>query len=541
MNMKSYLFSMLALSALISCSKKLDEPQAPTQKVDADAAYMSVTIEAPEAGASTYAHEGQEQGSEAESSVSTAYVVTFDANRQKLGVVTLNLDGAKPDLGMNDKKVPNKTAGEAFKVAPSTSYLLMVLNPSRNLLTAMSEAITYADFQKAVYEDKEGVLALSTDGHFTMINEGALSQKGVDFIDEGLVECTGNVIAVTEDKDAEVAKTEAKAHPVNITVVRLVARVRLTNQIGMPFGGECRGEAEGATVSLSGWQFNTTNRSYLPYSSLLAYKDDAGSNIFDNRAYRKDGNFDGTEDASEFNWLQNDNNLEGLPLSIEWRNNNDPAYVMENTMSAAAQNQIRTTKIVLQAQYAPKGMTQGETWIAFSADGATVKNLTVSDAETQAGQSVDLGELMDKIAVKIGMTDKTELFATLKADKVSAPNSALDNIGYVASKFVVEGSNAFVRIYRHSICYYDLLIKHNSGIAGINMLGKWGVVRNNAYTLTVNSISKPGLPFIPDPTDPTIVDPQNPTPETPNEDTEAYLSVAVQIAPWTLWSQNVDL
>ena len=46
MNMKSYLFSMLALSALISCSKKLDEPQAPTQKVDADAAYMSVTIEA---------------------------------------------------------------------------------------------------------------------------------------------------------------------------------------------------------------------------------------------------------------------------------------------------------------------------------------------------------------------------------------------------------------------------------------------------------------------------------------------------------------
>ena len=57
MNMKSYLFSMLALSALISCSKKLDEPQAPTQKVDADAAYMSVTIEAPEAGASTYAHE----------------------------------------------------------------------------------------------------------------------------------------------------------------------------------------------------------------------------------------------------------------------------------------------------------------------------------------------------------------------------------------------------------------------------------------------------------------------------------------------------
>ena len=96
--MKSYLFSMLALSALISCSKKLDEPQAPTQKVDADAAYMSVTIEAPEAGASTYAHEGQEQGSEAESSVSTAYVVTFDANRQKLG-------GAQPFQKFTDGHV----------------------------------------------------------------------------------------------------------------------------------------------------------------------------------------------------------------------------------------------------------------------------------------------------------------------------------------------------------------------------------------------------------------------------------------------------
>ena len=42
MNMKSYLFSMLALSALISCSKKLDEPQAPTQKVDADVAAQPV-------------------------------------------------------------------------------------------------------------------------------------------------------------------------------------------------------------------------------------------------------------------------------------------------------------------------------------------------------------------------------------------------------------------------------------------------------------------------------------------------------------------
>ena len=68
-------------------------------------------------------------------------------------------------------------------------------------------------------------------------------------------------------------------------------------------------------------------------------------------------------------------------------------------------------------------------------------------------------------------------------------------------------------------------------------LGKYGVVRNNWYTLTINSVKQPGTPWIPDTTDPT-------DPEKPGENDDAaaaYLSVSITINPWTTWSQGVDL
>lgn len=68
-------------------------------------------------------------------------------------------------------------------------------------------------------------------------------------------------------------------------------------------------------------------------------------------------------------------------------------------------------------------------------------------------------------------------------------------------------------------------------------LGKYGVVRNNWYTLTINSVKQPGTPWIPDTTDPT--DPEKPGEN--DDDAEAYLSVSITVNPWTTWSQGVDL
>ena len=60
-------------------------------------------------------------------------------------------------------------------------------------------------------------------------------------------------------------------------------------------------------------------------------------------------------------------------------------------------------------------------------------------------------------------------------------------------------------------------------------LGRYGVVRNNWYTVTINSIKEPGEPTIPD-------DPEEPV------DTEtAYINCSIEISAWAKRNHSIDL
>ena len=89
--------------------------------------------------------------------------------------------------------------------------------------------------------------------------------------------------------------------------------------------------------------------------------------------------------------------------------------------------------------------------------------------------------------------------------------------------------------------YYIARIKHfgddltnwKSGSYGKNnleYLGRYGVLRNNWYELTVNSVSNPGYPSVPEV-----------KPNTPDDEDDEYISVSVKILDWAKRSQNVDL
>ena len=96
-----------------------------------------------------------------------------------------------------------------------------------------------------------------------------------------------------------------------------------------------------------------------------------------------------------------------------------------------------------------------------------------------------------------------------------------------------------MRYYHESVCYYDVLIRHDQNVTEKMALGRYGVVRNNWYHLDLQSVSGPGTPWIPDPSDP---DPTNPTPPgTDDDEADAYISVKITINPWTYWTQGVDL
>ena len=90
-----------------------------------------------------------------------------------------------------------------------------------------------------------------------------------------------------------------------------------------------------------------------------------------------------------------------------------------------------------------------------------------------------------------------------------------------------------LNFYLDGISYYGVPIRHFDNVQspvpapGQFGYGRYGVVRNNYYKLTVNSITGPGSPTIPDPDGP--------------DDGEGWISVYIQVMPWLVRYQYIPL
>lgn len=225
-----------------------------------------------------------------------------------------------------------------------------------------------------------------------------------------------------------------------------------------------------------------------------------------------------------------------------------PLYCLENTFDIENMKQGQTTRVLLKANYTPKALEK-ETdktffMIGNSSDFWTKTTLTEqikSKAEevlnTRTGVSVNLKDdllkggthLLDATTVEIkeGTEDKTSVVA----DQINT------KLGLDKDKGIG------IKTYKNGESYYIARIKHfgddltpwqegNATYGGKNLewLGRYGVLRNNWYDLTINKISGPGYPDVPK-VKPTDAD---------DEDTK-YISVSVKILDWAKRSQNVEL
>lgn len=107
-------------------------------------------------------------------------------------------------------------------------------------------------------------------------------------------------------------------------------------------------------------------------------------------------------------------------------------------------------------------------------------------------------------------------------------------VGGVPADFtesVENWSTYMVDYYKDGICYYPYWIKHvDNGNPESMGIMEFGIVRNNVYKLAVSTISGIGAP-----TD--KIDPEN-----PDETTEAYISVNVEVKEWTVRkNENIEL
>ena len=231
-----------------------------------------------------------------------------------------------------------------------------------------------------------------------------------------------------------------------------------------------------------------------------------------------------------------------------WKTSTDPLYCLENTFDITHMLQGQTTRVLLKATYTPKAL-ETETdktffMIGNSSDFWTRTTLTkqiTSKAEevlkTTTGVTVTLkGNLLEggthvldatNVEIKSGEDDKTA-----------------DVVGKINTKLGLDMSKGIgIKTYKNGESYYIARIKHfgddltpwkegnaTYGENNLNWLGRYGVLRNNWYDLTINKISGPGYPDVPKvkPTDPD------------DEDTK-YISVSVKILDWAKRSQDVNL
>ena len=519
---KSFLTLFVGL-AMAACSN--DEELATGGQdllpIDGREAYMSVVVDMPKSTGTRAP--GENHGTADEQNVNEVLLALFDASDVCLETKTL----ASAEYILNAGGNPAAGTGNAFKVPSTTAKVLAVVNPSDKFKAACVASASWSAINGAVDQTLDEVIGTSKN-NFMMINAGDNANPA----NGALVTANVKVVDGTTIPDVDAAIAAAQADRSMIYVDRVVAKVSLgTNPDGVKVPA-------GVTCTFGDWALNITNKSMFPYSEIVM---PAGGSA--GADYRIDPNYElAGFDVSQFNYLKV---ADDGTLPADFSAMADSKYCLENTMAADAQTQAQTTSAVASAVYTPGSFTVGESW--FRLLGTTYKTLADLQAVYNAAKAAGTPDaaqtqvitLCDQFHARIAKA-ATAQGKTVGGDFASITITELDGLksgGEYSKPDATAGETVGVEYFQKGVCYYNILIRHDEAITATMAHGKYGVVRNNWYTLTINSVKQPGSPWLPDTTNPT--DPKDPGED--NDDKEAYLSVEITVNPWTTWSQGVDL
>lgn len=266
-----------------------------------------------------------------------------------------------------------------------------------------------------------------------------------------------------------------------------------------------------------------------------------------------------TADATNYNQMASNTSM---TLKAAFGNDH-PQYCNENTFQVTAQNQDQTTRVVLGVKMSAPGTTTYDADLYTVNDNKEVvytkatlaerlKNILLNEptvktwADAHTNVSLDITFNEDEA----GKTTIKE--ATLKGK--TAPGAADETF---AGTFTTNFDKALPNIvrYKGGVAYYAVRIKHfgdtdtpwnkegqgvtaggNSNIYNTSstdsenwFLGRYGVVRNNWYDISVNKIQTLGDATIPAFTN------------DPDDVLENYISVSINVLSWSKHTQGADL
>ena len=233
-----------------------------------------------------------------------------------------------------------------------------------------------------------------------------------------------------------------------------------------------------------------------------------------------------------------------------WKSSTEPLYCLENTFDINNMKQGQTTRVLLKATYTPSAVEK-ETDKTFFMIGkssdiwttTTLKAQIASKAKEALSLTTDPTVVLKEGLLKGGTHFLTTENVSIKdgeTEKINTP----DLVATLNNKLGLDKTNGVgIKTYQNGESYYIARIKHfgddltpweagneNYGGKNLEWLGRYGVLRNNWYNLTIEKISGPGYPDVPEV-----------KPGTPDDEDTKYINVSVKILDWAKRSQKVEL
>ena len=559
-NVKNLFGMAVMATALVGCSSNDNlAPDGKDNAGKAGEAYASFTINLPTTtgngtrGDEPVVKDGTPsfaEGTAAEYEVKNGTILIFDNAGNFVTSAQLGTMNPWTPVKKDGVTTAAITTVQLSGVSVGGDYQALVLlnndvDATTSKVTLPTTGDTYAEWSKKTSKVNAEKYA-STDGIF-MAN--APMYTGTTTEPTTLVPIA-NVCASREEAQAKAATT--------VYVERGLAKVTMQN---FTAGGYtvAEGTYKGDKVEIKNWQLDVTNKSTFPvhqiggtgfaaiWSTPRFY--DGGNQSFKRVYWGVDPNYSGAT-------LQN---LEACKNAFTMIGKNDikgetgndhPQYCLENTFDLANMMQGQTTRVVFKAVFTPKDFTSGETFYKIGNNTAiwsktnletqihtvAVTVMGITDPDEQDKYVVKLNASTNNISGEAGLH-------TIKPENIEytgTGTSLVDaNIDKINEKLGLTETG--ISTYLNGEAYYIARIKHfneltpwNAGEAydsnNEKYLGRYGVLRNNWYDLSVNSISGLGYPDVPEV-----------KPNMPDDENEQYINVEVKILDWAKRSQSIDL
>lgn len=576
--MKKISFFALALAAglMMGCSDEVGNDVNPggTGSATVGEGFMSVAINLPSTtGGSRASVSDFDDGLDTEYAVKNGKLFIFGGTTD-MAAATLQaiytLDVSDPWTDASGQITTTKTiAVSTTDMTGPTFYALVVLNDNSQNLGLTVGTSKISDLEAKTLTASEATLRANG---FMMVNS-PLSQ-----VPGGVKEPKSVTLLKYPSFDQTKIKSNAqdalRDPAATIYVERVHAKVTLTEGQTMTSPSTALG-----TMDVLGWALDNTNTStYLMRNAKAsdawwAYKSTKTGNpapeyrfIEDDPVaadlYRTywctDPNYNAAYSAANFNTITSvaDNIKEGK---------SDPQYCLENTFDTDHQTEQNTTAVIVKAQFNNgedfyvRNSNINTIYNAADAQGV-VKGMLLSWLEANKATYIKKGTITGSNITSVTLTpdaDKKVTATAIELDDCSgviewADNQSATTLEAAMNTQLTEINKTLnMTFYEDGVAYYRLLIKHfgdidtpwaeadksgadsypdvTGGATGENQwLGRYGMVRNNWYDLTVTGARELGSPTIPEVT-------------TSWDDDVNNLAVTINILSWAKRSQSVIL